>query len=46
VTDSHINGFSDAIKRFWEELPEYILDGDHINAPPWFMKALRKDGAT
>ena len=43
VTDQHIEDFSNAVVDFWKDVPEYILDGDHLTVPSWFTKALKKD---
>jgi hypothetical protein len=43
VTEAHIAEFSNAVRRFWEGIPEHIMNEDHINAPTWFLKALEKD---
>lgn len=43
VTEQHIADFSSAVVDFWRDVPEYIVDGDHLTAPAWFAKALKKD---
>lgn len=43
VTDQQIEGFSNAVIEFWQDVPEYIFDDDNLTAPSWFAKALKKD---
>lgn len=43
VTEKHIDDFSSAVVDFWKDVPEYIVDGDHLTAPDWFARALQKD---
>lgn len=43
VSYQHIDAFSNAVVDFWQDVPEYIFDSDQSTAPPWFMKARKKD---
>lgn len=45
ITDEQIKGFSDSIIKFWLSIPERTYDSDDLNAPQWFMDALKKDTA-
>lgn len=43
IEEQHIAEFSEAIIKFWRDVPEYISNNDNICVPAWFEKALKKD---
>lgn len=43
IEDKHIAEFSEAIIKFWKDVPEHIFDNGKIGVPAWFEKALKKD---
>jgi hypothetical protein len=47
VTEEQIQGFSNAIVAFWNDVPNNIHDDDGPNCelPKWFEKAWLKDRA-
>lgn len=45
IEDKDITSLSEAISEFWKLIPAEVYDADEIEAPDWFMKALKKDSA-
>lgn len=43
VTDDHLNEFSGAIVKFWQDIPDNLMASDLGNLPNWFRKAFNKD---
>ncbi|MCG8400303.1 MAG: hypothetical protein MJA84_01760 [Firmicutes bacterium] len=46
VTDEHLQSFAKAIKDFWQDVPEEVLESQLTVLPDWFGKALQKDIAS
>lgn len=46
VSDSQLQDFSDAIIKFWQDVPERLYARDGMNVPNWFGNAIQKDQAT
>lgn len=43
VCDGHLDAFSNAILRFWQDIPENIFDSQIKEPPAWLIKAIEKD---
>ncbi len=43
VTDEQMTDFSDAIVKFWQDVPENIFDSQVGDVPKWFIKALESN---
>ena len=43
IEEAHIDEFADAIREFWNDVPERIPYADNLPAPDWFAKAQEKD---
>jgi hypothetical protein len=43
VSDSQLQDFSDAIVKFWEDVPDRICAQDDTDVPDWFEKAIKRD---
>ncbi|MBN9550950.1 MAG: hypothetical protein J0H31_19290, partial [Alphaproteobacteria bacterium] len=43
VTDAQFQAFSDAILRFWRNVPENTFDTQISEVPDWFGKAIMRD---
>lgn len=43
VSEDQLQGFSDAIIAFWEDVPKDIFDRDCLEVPDWFAKAMSVD---
>ena len=46
VSDSQLQNFSDAIIKFWQDVPERLYAQDGMTVPNWFGNAVQKDQAT
>jgi len=45
VTEKQIQGFSNAIVAFWNDVPKYVYDDPFSESPKWFKNAWLKDHA-
>lgn len=43
VTEANLEEFSEAIIRFWEAVPENVLNSQISDPPDWLVKAIEKD---
>ena len=43
VEDDDLEAFSDAILRFWKDVPNNVLNNQITNPPSWLVKAIKKD---
>ncbi|MGY2263926.1 hypothetical protein [Pseudomonas sp. SDO5561_S422] len=46
VSDSQLQEFSDAIVKFWEDVPERLYGRDGMEVPDWFGNAINTDQNT